>query len=265
MPGLTLRGFLYELQMQGLPTAASDGSAWDGEEGSYWPTPDVPTGGQGLRSGTVMVGRTAYSPDGTKVQVKLHHAVQTWPTPMMADGEKHSPAVRMAGGNHTLTSAAVTQPWATPTVNGNGNFVGSSQKAGDGLQTQASAWATPASRDFRHPNAKSYAERGGGSKGEQLPNQVHGALNPAWVEILMGWPIGWTDPVNPCPGIWPGWPMGMGAEQHDYEPPRIATKGSVPHRVARVKACGNGVVPQQASLAFTLLLAPALPFLRLEP
>ena len=53
-------------------------------------------------------------------------------------------------------------------------------------------WPTPASRDFRHPNALSFAERGGGSKGEQLPNAAGGPLNPDWVEWLMGFPIGWT-------------------------------------------------------------------------
>ncbi len=54
-------------------------------------------------------------------------------------------------------------------------------------------WPTPASRDYRYPNAKPYSERGGGKKGEQLPNAIGGALNPQWVEWLMGFPIGWTD------------------------------------------------------------------------
>jgi hypothetical protein len=54
-------------------------------------------------------------------------------------------------------------------------------------------WPTPAARDYRSPNKKPYSERGGGKKGEQLPNAVGGTLNPAWVEWLMGWPLGWTD------------------------------------------------------------------------
>jgi hypothetical protein len=83
--------------------------------------------------------------------------------------------------------------WPTPTVCGNYNKKGASKNAGDGLATAVMNWPTPAARDYRHPNAKSYAERGGGSKGEQLPNAVGGTLNPDWVEWLMGWPIGWTD------------------------------------------------------------------------
>ena len=55
--------------------------------------------------------------------------------------------------------------------------------------------------------------------------------------------------------------MGMGPEQHAYEPPRTVPKGTVPERTTRVKACGNGVVPQQAAVAFLALLAPAVPFL----
>ena len=39
------------------------------------------------------------------------------------------------------------------------------------------------------------------------------------------------------------WPAGPG-EQHEWEPPRIAT--GVKDRVARLKALGNAVVPQQA-------------------
>ena len=38
------------------------------------------------------------------------------------------------------------------------------------------------------------------------------------------------------------WPAGPG-EQHEWEPPRIAT--GVKDRVARLKALGNAVVPQQ--------------------
>lgn len=49
------------------------------------------------------------------------------------------------------------------------------------LQTAAALafWATPAAWDHKHTNAKSYQERDGGTKGEQLCNQV---------VHLAGWP-----------------------------------------------------------------------------
>lgn len=63
---------------------------------------------------------------------------------------------------------------------------------GISLPQHTRLFPTPAARDYRSPNSKPYAERGGGKKGEQLPNFVGGQLNPNWVEWLMGYPIGWT-------------------------------------------------------------------------
>ena len=68
------------------------------------------------------------------------------------------------------------------------------------LAQAARLWPTPAARDYRGANAKPFADRGGGKKGEQLPNAVRhapdtpagGQLNPTWVEWLMGFPLGWT-------------------------------------------------------------------------
>ena len=50
-------------------------------------------------------------------------------------------------------------------------------------------------------------------------------LSPDFVEWLMGWPAGWTD-------------VGIS-------------------RNARLKICGNGVVPQQAAMALRLLAVAA--------
>ena len=71
-----------------------------------------------------------------------------------------------------------------------------------------------------------------------------GSLNPAWVEILMGFPLGWTDVDCEEPKPWPGWPALMGEHQHPYEPPRTGVQ--IPDRAKRLKALGNSVVPIQA-------------------
>lgn len=44
----------------------------------------------------------------------------------------------------------------------------------------------------------------------------------------------------------PRWPAGRGAEQYDWEPPRVVPAGQNKERVARIKMLGNMVVPWQA-------------------
>lgn len=75
-----------------------------------------------------------------------------------------------------------------------------------------------------------------------------GQLNPAWVEQLMGYPDGWTDPDCDEPGPWIGWPARPGDEQHAFEHPRTVV--GLPNRAKRLKALGNAVVPQQAEPIF---------------
>jgi hypothetical protein len=91
------------------------------------------------------------------------------------------------------------------------------KKTGRVLQTNLATdvkmlgpWASPATRAYRFANLKTYEERGGGKKGEQLNNQaVHlsgppangcpagtgsgGQLNPAFSLWLMGYPAEWDD------------------------------------------------------------------------
>ena len=47
-------------------------------------------------------------------------------------------------------------------------------------ETDFGLYATPATRDYRFPNALPLAERGGGKKGEQLPNQVAHKILGLW-------------------------------------------------------------------------------------
>ena len=92
------------------------------------------------------------------------------------------------------TSATASGWWPTPLANSHtGAGHGPNKTGAPNLQTAVKKFPTPAARDYRSPNKLSYEERGGGKKGEQLPNAVGGRLNPTWTEWLMGFPQGWTE------------------------------------------------------------------------
>jgi len=119
-------------------------------------------------------------------------------------------------------------------------------------------WPTPAARDYKGANSLEHCEvNGTGLKHmDQLPNAVahgdkpepSGALNPTWVEWLMGWPIGWTS-MEPITDIdWRDWKTDPADEG---EVPRVTS--GIKHRVGRLKAIGNGQVPQVAAMAWNIL------------
>jgi hypothetical protein len=85
---------------------------------------------------------------------------------------------RAASARHTSGSDFTS--WPTPKAE-DSECAGAHRGKPDTLHSQANlaAWATPAERDYRTANQKSFAERGGGKKGEQLQNQV---------KLLAGWP-----------------------------------------------------------------------------
>jgi len=125
-------------------------------------------------------------------------------------------------------------------------------------QVSLTMWPTPAARDYKGANSLEHCEvNGTGRKHmDQLPNAVahgdkpepSGALNPTWVEWLMGWPIGWTSMDAIKELDWRGWETDPADEG---EVLRVAT--GIKHRVGRLKAIGNGQVPQVAALAWNIL------------
>lgn len=118
-------------------------------------------------------------------------------------------------------SDTVSTGWPTPNANMQGGEYSDPMKAlarvkgphAVELQDVAhlvTGWATPATRDYRTPNHKTYAERGGGKKGEKLQNQTahlipgaslnglpasmekRGLLNPVFSLWLQGIPAMWA-------------------------------------------------------------------------
>lgn len=122
----------------------------------------------------------------------------------------------------------------------------------------ADLWSTPSASDDRSRGnslSPAIARRiAHGGRQINLSMQVPGRINPEWVEVLMGFPVGWTDLAHP--GVeWhqPTWPARKGHPQHTSEPPRVMP-GTIKGRPARLKALGNAVVPAQGIAAINLLL-----------
>jgi hypothetical protein len=122
-----------------------------------------------------------------------------WPTPMAADargsagrGKRELPNVAkmypiprttgLDGGSNSRKAAKARGMWPTPTVNGNNNRAGLSEKSGDGLATAVAREMVPTPTANRRSGLQSHGK-----------NFTLGSLNPTWVEWLMGYPSGWTD------------------------------------------------------------------------
>lgn len=143
-----------------------------------------------------------------------------WPTPK-ASVRGDCPSER-ARRSPSLESAVVT--WPTPTVCDNYNRKGASKTSGDGLATAVKNWPTPVASMHKGSSPASLTRKSGKSReNDRLDHAVMasdgGALNPQWVEWLMGWPIGWTDlkPLETDKFLWwqqqhsPNWLEGSDA------------------------------------------------------
>lgn len=188
---------------------------------------------------------------------------QPWATPTAAQfggtAEMHIARKIRAGMTPVVTDLRLqamahdtSACWPTPTVCGNDNRKGASATSSDGLATAAKAWPTPAARDWKDSGHEPAAQARNSpclpASAVMSGNEPSGVLNPAWVELLMGYPVGWTDPDDDATGGH-AWPSGRGEQQHDHEPPRLVPPKSVRNRGARLKALGNAVVWQQARAA----------------
>jgi hypothetical protein len=158
-------------------------------QAKQWPTPKTPNGGQTTNGAA---GKK------TKLQLSLAVAARLWPTAKAVTGGANSNRIERKQRTRT---------------------------GGADLQEEARQFPTPAHRDYRHPNAKPGADRGRGSTGEQLPNFIahrfhldrtsstNGrkysaslpALNPLFVEWLMGIPHAWTDSAPLETALYQSW------------------------------------------------------------
>jgi DNA (cytosine-5)-methyltransferase 1 len=96
-------------------------------------------------------------------------------------------------------------------------------------------------------------KRAGGNNLRTWINAQEGnrRINPTYLEWMMGLPFGWTDPTVLNDQL--GEPMAWD-DPRAYLLQRTVPVRSVPRRLARVQALGNGLVPQCAKIALDNLL-----------
>ena len=111
-----------------------------------------------------------------------------------------------AQGNHS-TLGSRPESWQTPDVGsvaGGRSSRGQSSPEKASLEKQAKAWATPRMKDAEGW-MMNQARLADGKPEDTLTGQAlnsnknNGKLNPRWVEILMGLPVGWTMPSCQSP------------------------------------------------------------------
>jgi len=215
---------------------------------------------------------------GTKYGARLDAQVEKmeeeklWPTPIasssqsasMEASKREAERLHPKGQNH-LAAEMASRTWPTPSTRdykgGHGTIVEedgkyyrvsntTGTKYGARLDAQVEkmeadkTWPTPRSSEWKDTGpvgSKSHThmdKKGYLCAKTKDPNEPKAALNPDWVEWLMGYAPGYTDPEYTEP---------MQLEDHlgfESEPdiPRVTTRKE--HRVNRLKCLGNSIVPQ---------------------
>jgi site-specific DNA-cytosine methylase len=186
----------------------------------------------------------------------LQTIVRTYPTPTAKDAANARSLTANRGHVGPNTSIGVTLcDFVTmfPTPSAHDGEAGGRQPDGRrGMQLRdlaggnARLWPTPRAEERNQYNSR---DAGVALSCAVEPNATDGALSPSFVEWLMGFPLGWTEPEGPslrdaAPAPW------------THEPcPRLTTGRK--HRPARLRCLGNAVVPNAAAAATGALLLTA--------
>lgn len=153
-------------------------------------------------------------------------------TPTASDYRRRGPNSKQQGLPEQVASISFPTPGTTGLSNGSGNCEKANQLYEQGVISEEER------KSFRAGNG--------------------GQLNPDWTEWLMGWGIGWTSLEPMSVEQFQTWrEMVMSGEWWNVDP---ADVGAIPritdvktHRTNRIKAIGNGQVPQTVVLAWTIL------------
>lgn len=209
-----------------------------------WPTPSR----RDYVSGTTRPH--GWANRGVGAQRNLNDVV-LFPTPTVRDKASAGPSDTQRHSPKLVTIATFPTPRVNSLCGGTGawNAIhGNPSLTAD----EKRAMTSSAGRGDIYDTPTVHGDGGSGRKGN-VPKFAQ--LNPDWVEWLMGWPVGWTDPE--CDRPWPFLPLGDDPADLPPTMPRYVPRTTMrrQHRVARISALGNGQVPQCAAAAFRMGLA----------
>jgi hypothetical protein len=168
---------------------------------SSWKTPQYSL----LEDLTVFLGtwpRWGLMRDGVSYQQQtlVRHTRGTvsglWATPAASDGQRGGTITDKMTGQSLTQMVNTPAKWPTPQASDNkqratANSTARRMELGKQISLEAAVkfWPTPTAH-----NAKEGAYPAEFTRNTPtLFAQAGGTLNPAWVEWLMGWPLGWTD------------------------------------------------------------------------
>lgn len=170
--------------------------------------PRISGTGFGCWVGTPTASMTIRSPEFARPSTPTPaELAKAWPTPRAADFKGATSATectarRVQSGEANLCEAVMEslRRWPTPKANSAGpDFAAVQRGRAISLQTAVAMFPTPCASEAR----QGFQNRTNGKRGTQQSlstvvqgapaQQAGGALNPTWVEWLMGWPLGWTD------------------------------------------------------------------------
>lgn len=164
-------------------------------------SPSLWQGTKGVKkiTGTCGLSFRGWSKSLDHVGSLLRMCLESYPLPPMTSARIWKASTTKSGYGILKLSLSVLHTgghecslWPTPTVNGNYNRKGLSKTSGDGLATvvrRLTLLPTPTANDAKNNGSPSQRARNSAA----LIVVAAGSLNPEWVELLMGFPRGWTD------------------------------------------------------------------------
>lgn len=169
---------------------------------SLWPTVRSTDGDRGGRGDLIQA-----------IRGNENSHFKMWPTPVSHPGtnRRMKPTPAMIRGEAGINLAAAVKMWPTPSAADGMGGPGNSGRSGGPKIRTAVKFATPQARDFRtgEPHRWSSAERS-----RNLNDQIGGQLNADWVDLLMGFPLGYTN-VADGNAEFPGSRKGKRTESSD--------------------------------------------------